>query len=51
MNYFLKVSYDRSLIVSGLELDYDVNLDEVIEGGGQGDVSAQSAMRVSWKLH
>jgi len=38
MSYFSKVSYDRSLMVAGLELDYDVNLDEVIGAGGQGDV-------------
>jgi serine/threonine protein kinase len=44
MNYFSKASivdkvrYDRSLMTAGLELHYDVNLDEVLGAGGQGDV-------------
>ena len=33
-----KVRYERSLMTAGLELHYDVNLDEVIGAGGQGDV-------------
>ena len=35
---FDKLRYKTSLATAALELDYDVNLDEVIGAGGQGDV-------------
>jgi serine/threonine protein kinase len=44
MNYFSKASIaekarqDRLLMTGGLELHYDVNLDEVLGAGGQGNV-------------
>mgnify|MGYP003417051900 FL=1 len=44
MNYFTKapvdaqIRHERSLATAGLELAYDVNLDEVMGAGGQGDV-------------
>ena len=44
MNYFSKdsiaekVRYDRSLMTAGLEMHYNVSLNEVIGAGGQGDV-------------
>jgi len=44
MSYFTKASVDaqirheRSLVTAGLELTYDVNLDEVMGAGGQGEV-------------
>jgi serine/threonine protein kinase len=44
MSYFTKPSVDsqirleRSLATDGLELAYDLNLDEVMAAGGQGDV-------------
>jgi hypothetical protein len=33
-----KADYERSLMTAGLELPYDVNLDELIRAGGHGVV-------------
>ena len=44
MEYFSHLSfnermrYKRSLMIDGIELDYNVNLDQLMGAGGQGDV-------------
>ena len=44
MEYFSHLSfnermrYKRSLMVDGIEVDYNVNLDQLMGAGGQGDV-------------
>jgi serine/threonine protein kinase len=35
-----RIRYQRSLMIAGIELDYDVNLDKLMGAGGQGDVYA-----------